>query len=246
MQEIAYVKADRLKLEGIRELDPEELKIFIESVYKVLGEEGLKDVRKNTYWYKYNTMKRHIGGILKDLRERGYNDLASKVYVNGDTYYTNACCKAEKFFNPLGEEEKFLVLLKCFKIFNHKQEMETNENNKVYRDEKTFVKELDNGTIEDWDISAFGYINDIEKELNFKYTASDILYWLQTEWRDLSGDYFRKNKLVFTRGYTTFTPRHYRSFNVIFKRVIGRDLKCIDKYKEEKDKSLIDLLKEEL
>ena len=246
MTEIAYVNQDAIHLEGVRDLDPEEIKIFIESTYRVLGEDGLEEVRKNTYWYKYNTLKRHIGEILKDLRENGYSELASKVYVNGDSYYTNACCHAEKFFNPLNAEQKFLVLLNCFKIFNHKQEMKTNDNNKVYRDEKTFVKELDNGTIEDWDVSACGYISDIEKALNYKCTASDILFWLQHEWRTLSGDYFRKNYKAFTRGYSTFSPRHYRAFNTIFKQVFSRDLKCIDKYAEEKDKSLIDLLKAEI
>lgn len=232
--------------EGLREVDPEELNIFIDSVYRVFGEEGLKDIRKNNYWYKYNEMKRRLGEILKDLREHGYSEVAQKVYVEGDPFYTNASCHAEKFFTELNLEQKFITLLHCYRIYNHKQEVGINLDNKVYRDFKIFVKELDNGSIEDWDVGSFGYTSNIEIALDKKVTASDILYWLQHEWQDLSGDYFKKQGKIFTRGVSTFTPRNYRAFNEIFKQVFGRDLKCINNYKEEDDKSLIDLLKEEL
>lgn len=235
-----------VRTEGLREVDPKELEIFIDSVYRVFGEEGLKDIRKNTYWYKYNEMKRRIGDILKDLREHGYSEIAQKVYVNGDPYYTNASCHAKKFFKELNVEQKFTTLLHCYRIYNHKQEMETNSDNKVYRDFKTFVKELDNGSIEDWEVSSFGYTSNIEVDLKKEVTASDILYWLQHEWQDLSGDYYKKQGKVFTRGVSTFTPQHYRAFNEIFKQIFGRELKCINNYKKENDKSLIDLLKEEL
>ena len=223
-----------------------DLDIFIESIYRVIKEEDLEGIRKSPYWKKYAEIKQRFGDIIKDLRDHGYSDVAQKLYMEPNPFYTHACCHAEKLFESLSDEQKFITLLYCYRIYNHKQEMGTNPDNKAYRDFKIFVKELDNGTIEDWELSCFGYISSIDIALEKKFLDTDVLFWLQHEWQDLTGDYFMKQGGIFTRKVSTFTPRHYRAFNEIFKRVFGRDLKCINKYKEENDKTLIELLKEEL
>ena len=134
-----------------------------------------------------------------------------------------------------------------YKIYNFKGEELDTVTNKKYRDPEVFVKVLDEGKIHEWYVSVTGYCDTVENLLEKKVSTSDILFWLQNDWREISGDYFiKKNSNTLSRGTNIFEDKHYRAFNIIFKHVFGRDLKCIGNFAESNLKGILGRIKDGL
>ena len=214
----------------VEDISKEESKLFMETVYDVLGPEGISEMKKVTYWFKHDILEKNFKSILDALSKNPKGEyLVDKVLVNKKAYFTDVIVYGRKFYRPLTWEQKFIILTEMYKIYNYKgEELDTIENKK-YRNAETFVKVLDEGKISEWYVSVTGYCDTTVNLLENKVTISDVMFWLQNDWKELCGDYWiKKNSNTLSRGTNVFEDRHYKAFNEIFKKVFNRDLKCID------------------
>jgi hypothetical protein len=238
-------KASKAVRGRVKDIPKEESKIFMEVVYDVLGSEGISEMKKVTYWFKHDILEKNYRAIIKALEEHPKGkDLVDKVLVNKKAYFTDVIVFGRKFYRPLTWEQKFIVLTEMYKIYNwNGEELDTPENKK-YRDAEVFVKVLDEGKISDWYVSVTGYCDTTVNLLENKVSISDVLFWLQNDWRNLSGDYWiKKNSNTLSRGTNVFENRHYQAFNEIFKKVFGRDLKCIGNFTDNNVEGILGRIK---
>lgn len=234
-------KETKAKRGRVEDISPEESKVFKEVCYKVLGDEGLKQIKKMTYWFKYDMLEKNFREIIKELEksEEG-SEIVDKLLVNKRAYFTDALCTGRKFYRSLTWEQKLIVLTEMYKIYNHKTEELDTVDNKRYREAEVFIKVLDEGKIDEWYVSVSAYCDNLETLLDNKVSVSDCMFWLQNDWREMSGDYFvKKNANMLTRRTAVFGDKHYTAFNKIFKSVFGRDLRCLVNISQSNEKGIL-------
>lgn len=229
----------------VEDISKEESKIFMEVVYDVLGSEGISEMKKLTYWFKHDLLEKNFKAILDKLEEHPKGkEMVDKVLINKKSYFTDVIVFGRKFYRPLTWEQKFIVLTEMYKIYNYKgEELDTPENKK-YRDAETFVKVLDEGKVDEWYVSVTGYCDTTVNLLENKVNISDIMFWLQNDWKEMTGDYWiKKNSNTLSRGTNVFLDRHYQAFNSIFNKVFKRDLKCVGNFTDSNVKGILGRIK---
>lgn len=232
----------------IKDIPKDESKVFMEVVYAVLGPKKISEMKRVSYWFKHDMLENNFKQIIDALEEHPKGkDLVNKVLVNKKAYFTDVIVYGRKFYKPLTWQQKLIVLTEIYNIYNWNGEELDTFTNKKYRGAETFIKVLEEGKIEDWYVSSSSYCDNLESILDNKVSVSDILFWLQNDWKAISGDYwYKKNSNTITRRTTVFADKHYRAFNSVFSRVFGRDLKCIDQFSETNAKGIMNKLKEGL
>lgn len=220
------VKAKRGRIDDISK---EDSKLFKDACYEVLGSKGLEEIKKVSYWFKYDMLDKNYREIIKELETReGGSELVDRLLINKRAFFTDALCTGRKFYRSLTWEQKLIVLTEMYKIYNHKTEELDTVDNKRYRSAEEFMRVLDEGKIDEWYVSVSAYCDNLETLLDNKVSVSDCMFWLQNDWKEMSGDYFvKKNANMLTRRTSVFGDKHYAAFNRIFKAVFGRDLRCV-------------------
>lgn len=206
---------------------------FLEKLDKLMTTEDFNFLKDKIYQEK----KQYIELKIKDLLKGESKEFIVDVALNKDKYLTECCCQWSKLYPILTAEQKIIVLTNIYCLYKLNP-----DGTRTYADGKMFLKILDEGLVNRYKVSAVGHTTDYMRDLP-NLIPSDVLFWLQHEWHKLSGDWFEKikNKDYVSRNTTRFTPRNYQAFNEIFKQCFGRELKCIERYR---DKTLIDEFKE--
>lgn len=198
---------------------------FINKLETILTEEDFGNLKKETYFNK----QRLITSKMKEILEGETDEFRQDFALNKEEYLVEACCHWEKLFNPLNPQQKMLVLVNCYCIYT----LDKYNDKRTYYDSKVFMKALNDGEIFKYRVSKVGHLSDFINTLKDEgLTISDVMYWLQHEWRNLSGDYFSKQRGTdfISRDNTYFTARHYQAFNKMILEAFGKELKCIDKF----------------
>lgn len=246
---LSIVTRETKKIRGrIEDISEEESKIFMEVVNNVLGSSGLSEMRTLTYWFKHDLLERNFRKIIDALEEhpKGKN-MVDKVLVKKRAYFTDCVLFNRKFYRSLTWEQKYVILTECYKIYNYVGEDLDTFENKKYRGAEVFTKVLDEGKIDEWSVSVSAYADTIESLLENKASISDVLFWLQNDWKKLSGDYWiKKDSNTISRRTNVFEDRHYNSFNYVFNKVFGRDLKSIGNFAETNVKGVLGRIKDGL
>lgn len=223
----------------------EEARLLKKVIDEVLTQKDFIEMKKVTYWFKHDILERNFKSILDALETYPEGSkIADKMIVNKKPYFTHIIVTSANFHRPLTWKQKFVVLTEMYKIYNYKgEELDTLEN-KRYRSPEVFIKVLDEGKIDEWSVSVSGYCDTAMHLLEHVVNISDIIFWLQNEWRGMSGDYFiKKNSNVLSRKTNIFTDRHYSAFNTVFNKVFGRDLKCVGKFTNDNVEGIIGRIK---
>ena len=209
---------------------------FVNKLDEVLKDEDYKVILLKNYLDK----KEYIMLKLKDVLKGETKEFIQDVTLNKEEYIQEVCCYWEKLFNPLSEEQKLIVIANSYNLYT----LDPITNSREYEDPKNVLKIIDEGRVDEYKVSAVGTISDYMRDLT-GVSSSDVIFWLHNEWYNLSGDWFDKlkNRDYISRGTNRFTSRNYQAFNEIIKKCIGRELKCIDKYR---NKTIIDEFKEAL
>lgn len=207
---------------------------FIEKLETLMTDEDYKFLKGKVYHDKKDYISLKIGDILAGEKR----DFIQDVALNREDYLVTTCCQWKKLYPELTPEQKIIVLVNVYNIYRLNEDGKS----RTYESTKSFLKILDEGRISEYKVSAVGHISDYTRDLP-GLSPSDVLFWLQHEWHDLSGDWFEKirNKDYVSRNTVRFTIRNYQAFNEIFKQCFDRELKCIDRFR---DKTMIDEFKE--
>ena len=248
-KDLSIATKDSKKVRGrIKDISKEESKIFMGVVYSVLGSKGISDMKKVTYWFKHDILEKNFKQIIDALEEHPKGkDMVNSLLVNKKAYFTDIIVYGRRFYRPLTWEQKFIVLTQMYKIYNWNGEELDTVTNKKYREPEEFIKVLDKGEISDWYVSASGYCDTVVSLLDNKVSVSDILFWLQNDWKAISGDYWiKKNSNTLSRRTTVFADTHYRAFNSVFRKVFDRDIKCIQDFPGGNVKGIMNRLKKGL
>lgn len=198
-------------------------KQFESKLDKVITDEDIQILRSKDYYDK----KEYLEFKLKDILEGENLEFKQDVAFNKEEYIVEATCQYARLYKKLTPEQKMIVLVNAYPAYNFNM-----DGSRTYLDYKRFLQELDNGQMNRHKMSSVGLTVDYMSLLP-ELTPPDVLFWLQHEWHDLSGDWFwkLKSKNYITRNHKGFTPKHYQAFNEIFKQCFGRELKCIEKYR---------------
>ena len=210
-------------------------KQFESKLDKVLTDEDIEILRSKDYYAK----REYVELKLKDILEGENKEFKQDVAFNKEEYLTEAVCQYARIYKQLTPEQKMIVLANVYPAYNFNP-----DGSRTYLDSKQFLQELDNGRMNRHKMSAVGLTIDYMSLLP-ELTPPDVIFWLQHEWHDLSGDWFWKlrYKDYITRNHKGFGPKHYQAFNEIFKQCFGRELKCINKFR---NRTIIDEYKDAL
>lgn len=196
---------------------------FLEKLDKLVTDEDIKFLKTQPYHEK----KKHLDSKIKQIIQGESREFIGDVVINKDEYLTELVCQWSRLYTPLTPDQKLLVLVNLYNAY-----IMYDDKSRVYLSHHDFLRAVDTGTMYKYWVSSVGLVTDYMRDLP-NLSPSDVLFWLQHEWKDLSGDWFEKlkGKEYLSRNTNRFTPRTYQAFNEIFKQAIGRELRCFDQFR---------------
>lgn len=181
----------------------------------------------------YKGKKNIVAFKIKEIIEDEPQEFRDDVILNRDEYIKIVCCEWSKLYRPLTPQQKLIVLANIYQLYNY-----TDDGDRIYVPTNKILEVIDEGRVSEYHTGSVCRISNYMTDLP-GLLSGDVLYWLQHEWRTLSGDWYSKvnGKSFISRRSNGFTVLHYKAFNEIFKQAYNRELKCADMFK---DKSLYD------
>ena len=208
---------------------------FVNKLDKILTEEDLKYLYEKVYHDKRD----YIALKIRDILAGEDREFIQDVSLNRESYLNDVCCQWQKLYKVLTPEQKIITLVYVYNLYTLNP-----DGTRTYLEGKDALKIIDEGMVNRYKVSAIGHISDYMRELP-DLTPSDVLFWLQHEWKELSGDWYAKvpYKDYVSRNTTRFTSKTYQAFSEIFKQAFGREIKCIEKHR---DRTLVDDFKDSI
>lgn len=210
-------------------------KKLVEKLEKVLTPSDYEIMADYTYDNRILYLEDMIGLVIRGESK----DFIQDVVLNKTKYMTEICCQWAKLHKELTAEQKFLVIINLYRTYTLDE-----EGYKVEDTPETFFKYLNDGSLLTRRTNSKCKISSFMNCMP-KVDDNDVIFWLQHEWKDLSGDWITviRSGNYISKNSREFTVRHYLAFNIFYKEVFGKDIKCIDEMKAKDSLKVMDNLK---